>query len=262
MARIRTIKPEFFTSSDIVNLTPLSRLFYVSLWCEADRDGRLKWDAQTLKMRYLPGDDCDVSDLADELVGRDLIAIYEVDGKKYAEIPSFKNHQIINNREAVSILPARVKVACPRDQGEGKEGRERKGKEGKGMINTGDQQADAEKSKRTELISAKTILEEIPDLAEQTVIDYLAVRKAKRAPMTRTAWDSIKEQILITQERFGIPPDKALSVAVKQNWQGFEADWIGKHLGVIGNAKNQSGSGSFIPNHDDTSWADGLADAL
>jgi hypothetical protein len=40
MARIRTIKPEFFTSEDIVSLTPLARLFYVSLWCEADREAR------------------------------------------------------------------------------------------------------------------------------------------------------------------------------------------------------------------------------
>lgn len=43
MARIRTIKPEFFTSEDIVSLSPLARLFYVSLWCEADREGRLDW---------------------------------------------------------------------------------------------------------------------------------------------------------------------------------------------------------------------------
>ena len=43
MSRIRSIKPEFFTSEDIVSMTPLARLFYVSLWCEADREGRLDW---------------------------------------------------------------------------------------------------------------------------------------------------------------------------------------------------------------------------
>ena len=144
MSRIRTIKPEFFTSADIVCMTPLSRLFYASLWCEADRDGRLKWDVKTLKLRYFPADDCDISSMANELLENGLIVIYEVDGKSFAEIPSFTTHQVINNREAESIIPARnSKETQSKDvsghshftresgvSGEGKEGREGKGKEG------------------------------------------------------------------------------------------------------------------------------------
>lgn len=129
MARIRTIKPEFFTSADIVCMSPLSRLFYASLWCEADREGRLKWDTRTLKLRYFPADDCDIESMANELLSSGLIDVYEVDGKEYAEIPSFKNHQVINNREAESAIPPRVKEASRRVQGEGKG---RKGREGKG----------------------------------------------------------------------------------------------------------------------------------
>ena len=75
MDRIITIKPEFFTSSDIVSLTPLARLFYVSLWCEADREGRLEWKPATLKLRYLPGDNCDVKALSGELVEAGLVVI-------------------------------------------------------------------------------------------------------------------------------------------------------------------------------------------
>jgi hypothetical protein len=131
MARIRTIKPEFFTSEDIVSLTPLARLFYVSLWCEADREGRLEWKPKTFKLRYLPGDDCSVDALGQELIDIGLVRLYEVDGKVYAEIPSFTKHQIINNRESESQIPARVHHASttrkPRVPAEGK-GRE--GKEG------------------------------------------------------------------------------------------------------------------------------------
>lgn len=131
MARIRTIKPEFFTSEDIVSLTPLARLFYVSLWCEADREGRLEWKPKTFKLRYLPGDDCSVDALGQELIDIGLVRPYEVDGKVYAEIPSFTKHQIINNRESESQIPARVHHASntrkPRVLAEGK-GRE--GKEG------------------------------------------------------------------------------------------------------------------------------------
>lgn len=127
MARIRTIKPEFFTSDDIVSMTPLARLFYVSLWCEADREGRLSWNTRTLKRRYLSADDVDIDMLASELTDAGLIEIYEVEGRLYAEILSFKNHQVINNREAESVLPSRVKDASRRVQGEGrKEGKERK----------------------------------------------------------------------------------------------------------------------------------------
>lgn len=107
MARIRTIKPGFFTSGDIVDLSPLARLFYIGLWCESDREGRLNWNTRTLKLRYLPADECDIEALASELIEREMLVIYEVDGKQYAEIPSFAKHQVINNREAKSQIPAR-----------------------------------------------------------------------------------------------------------------------------------------------------------
>lgn len=107
MARIRTIKPEFFTSEDIVCMSPLARLFYVSLWCESDREGRMEWKPITFKMRYLPGDQCDVNELAKELIARGLIVLYTAEGKQYAEIPTFTEHQVINNREQDSTLPAR-----------------------------------------------------------------------------------------------------------------------------------------------------------
>jgi hypothetical protein len=131
MARIRTIKPEFFTSEDIVLLSPMARLFYIALWCEADREGRLVWKPRTFKLRYFPGDDCDMEAIAAEVIERELIVLYEVDGVCYAEIPTFAEHQYVNNRESHSNIPARVSDASRtreiRVQGEGK-GKERKGR--------------------------------------------------------------------------------------------------------------------------------------
>jgi hypothetical protein len=107
MARIRTIKPEFFTSDDICALSPLARLLYIGLWCEADREGRLVWTPGVLKRRYLPDDDCDVDAVAAELLARGLVVPYggEKD-KKFAVIPSFTRHQHVNVKEAASKLPA------------------------------------------------------------------------------------------------------------------------------------------------------------
>lgn len=132
MARIRTIKPEFFSSEDIVALTPWARLLYISLWCEADREGRMTWKPGTFKLRYFPGDEVNVENISVELLGRGLVVLY---GKGLAYIPKFKDHQHINPREAASVLPApdeisRVKHASARvsdTQGgrEGKEGKER-----------------------------------------------------------------------------------------------------------------------------------------
>lgn len=121
-------------------MSPLARLFYVSLWCEADREGRMEWKPRTFKLRYLPGDNCCIEDLADELVGNGLVVLYTVDGKQYAEVPSFKRHQIINNRESESVIPPRVddqndasftRESGDQAEGKGKEGKEGKGKEGR-----------------------------------------------------------------------------------------------------------------------------------
>jgi 5-methylcytosine-specific restriction endonuclease McrA len=116
MARIRTIKPEFFTSEDIVALSPLARLLYVGLWCEADKEGRLEWKPITFKMRYLPADECDIRALCAELVSRNVVRLY---GEGLAYIPGFSRHQHVNPRESESTLPAPdgVKAAGPRKVG-------------------------------------------------------------------------------------------------------------------------------------------------
>ncbi len=126
MARIRTIKPEFFTSDDICALSPLARLLYIGLWCEADREGRLTWTPGVLKRRYLSDDSCDIESLGGELVGRGLVRLY---GDGLAWIPSFARHQHVNVREAQSKLPS----PCGAVAGEMPPGREGEGeREGEG----------------------------------------------------------------------------------------------------------------------------------
>lgn len=132
MARIRTIKPEFFTSEDIVALSPLARLLYIALWCEADREGRMAWKPLTFKIRYLPVEACDITALCQELLDRGLVRLY---GDGLAFIPKFSDHQHVNPRESASTFPA------PGDASSTRAARvidatvthreERKGKEGK-----------------------------------------------------------------------------------------------------------------------------------
>lgn len=150
MARIRTIKPEFFTSEDIVGLSPLARLLYIAIWCESDREGRLAWKPKTFKMRYFPADDCDIDALAHELISTGLVVEY---GAGLAYIPRFANHQHVNPREHQSNLPEPPKNSTRRDasarvtdgagtdsdaQG-GREGKGREGKEEKKPTTSGDE---------------------------------------------------------------------------------------------------------------------------
>lgn len=155
MARIRTIKPEFFRHEDLFEAEkaeglPL-RLAFAGLWTAADREGRFVWKPRELKLDCLPHDSLDFSQVLDALAMRGFIVKYHVDDKHYGFIPSWAKHQVINNRESESRIPgpdehnaltraARVTDACgtrlEQVQGEGK-GREGKGKEGKGKEGKG-----------------------------------------------------------------------------------------------------------------------------
>ena len=103
MARIRTVKPEFFTSEDIVGLSMAARLLYIATWCEADKAGRLRWKPGTFKLRYFPGDAVDIDSMCNELTDRGLVVLY---GDDLAYVPKFHLHQHINPRESESTLPA------------------------------------------------------------------------------------------------------------------------------------------------------------
>jgi hypothetical protein len=109
MARIRTIKPEFFRHEGLYELErecgmPV-RVAFAGLWTAADREGRFKWAPKTLKLDCLPFDECDFSRVLDALTTRGFIVKYVIDGREFGFIPSWSEHQVINNRESESVLP-------------------------------------------------------------------------------------------------------------------------------------------------------------
>lgn len=110
MARIRTIKPGFFRHAELFEAEKSSglplRIAFAGLWTAADREGRFKWKPRELKLDCLPHDDVDFSRVLDALVTGGWVVRYAVDGAEYGAIPTWKEHQIINNREMASDLPA------------------------------------------------------------------------------------------------------------------------------------------------------------
>ncbi|MGY2258142.1 replication protein [Pseudomonas sp. SDO55104_S430] len=67
-------------------------------------------------------------------------------------------------------------------------------------------------------------------IPEQLLIDWLALRKTKRAATTQTVWDSLNAEIAKCQSEFGIDSTTAMTEALLAGWQGFRAAWIAKRL--------------------------------
>lgn len=112
MARIRTIKPEFFHHDGLGRLSPLHRLLYIGLWCQADREGRLPDRPARLRVAILPYDAVDDAaldnllwDLA-EHPERFIVRYADVAGTAYIAIPTFSQHQRPHPKDAESCIPA------------------------------------------------------------------------------------------------------------------------------------------------------------
>lgn len=85
------------------------------------------------------------------------------------------------------------------------------------------------------------------DVAEIVWADFLALRRAKRAPLTATALDGIRREA----DKAGLMLGEALSVCCERGWQGFRSDWysqapagrqsaaVESFLALTGRSRNQ-----------------------
>lgn len=106
MARIRTIKPEFFLNEQLATLGFGDRLLFVGLWLLADRAGRLEDRPLRIKAALFPYDEIDVDAGLARLAAADgLILRYQVDGQRLICIPTWEKHQQPHVKERASTLP-------------------------------------------------------------------------------------------------------------------------------------------------------------
>lgn len=97
MARIRTVKPEFWTSEQIMECSPNARLLFIGLWNFCDDAGIHIASPKTLKAEIFPSDDISVSDverLVDELIVQGLLDEYEVAGRHYWAVTGWHHQRI------------------------------------------------------------------------------------------------------------------------------------------------------------------------
>ena len=138
MARIRSIKSEFWTDSKIVQLSPFARLFFIGMWNFADDCGHLENEPLRLKLQILPNDDVDSAALLRELQTFGLVRVLS----GAIEVPNFERHQKIDRRAAcrfpeTSLRPTEETTSppeSPRVPPNSGPGMEWNGMEGKGNL--------------------------------------------------------------------------------------------------------------------------------
>lgn len=147
MARIRTIKPDFFRHEGLQDLEREHPGYYVmlvfaGLWTQCDRAGRFVWSPRTLKLDILPFLDFDIEKTLMLLERFSYVARYVHGEKLYGVVVNFTEHQRISGKEAQepAKYPQPVEYIGKTKEGSTGEATEKqsrsqegKGKEGNGV---------------------------------------------------------------------------------------------------------------------------------
>ena len=108
MARIRTIKPEFWEDEKLAKLPVYARLLFIGTWNFADDNGVLLANPVLMKSHIFPYEDIDIStisDWIDTLVENGMLIRTTYNGKDYLVIRKFLVHQKINRKSIRINIP-------------------------------------------------------------------------------------------------------------------------------------------------------------
>ncbi len=222
MGRIRTIKPEFWTSEQVVECSPSARLLFIGLWNFCDDGGIHPASLKRLKMEVFPGDAITEKQLQShisELQGSGLIQSYTVNGSAFWFVSGWR-HQKIEKPTHKYPGPEQADVGSltthensptarlPVADHSTPEGKVREGK----VI--------PPKSPKGELwfpVPVGTCLD-VPDF-KSAWTDWQRFRKEKRAKLTAT---TAAAQLGEFQE-WGVPRSiAAIRFTIKKGWTGIQ----------------------------------------
>ena len=114
MARIRTIKPEFWGSPSVAGTSPWARLLYIAMWNWADDYGRGTANLKELEGFVFPNDDRFTDSSGNTVRFRDFVAevsasfgvvFYTVNNRPYYQITTWEDHQRNERRAKRSKYP-------------------------------------------------------------------------------------------------------------------------------------------------------------
>jgi hypothetical protein len=110
MARMRTVKPEFFDDEELaIGTSRDARLLYIGLWTQADEHSRVRGNPNWIKGQVYPYDEditaAVVDVLIDELVSLGKVVRYTSGGASYLYLRRLARHQRLDTAKVPSRLP-------------------------------------------------------------------------------------------------------------------------------------------------------------
>lgn len=212
---IRYLKPGVRDSEAIDALTPLAETMFYRLLVTVDDFGRYDARPAMIKSHCFPikeavtAEDCRA--LLAELADAGLILVYEVDGKPYLQMLKWDN--LPRAKESKFPAPANICTQMYADAPHA-------------QTNVPLTETETETETQTEnrkKTRDKPASIPAPDGVEESLwADFLAIRKAKRAPLTATAMQAIEREA----SKAGWTLAQALSECCARGWQGFKAEWV------------------------------------
>jgi hypothetical protein len=245
MARIRTIKPEFWTDSKIVRLSPTARLLFIGIWNFADDYGCVEADPFQLKLKVLPAEPCDPDPLLDELHAAGLLVTLTNGTDTFWQVRGWEKHQKIDRRSKPTYgdpdswhpaAPSPSPAEPPRIPPSPRDGREGKGRD---------------QGREQPLAPAKPTQKKVrqPDLLFAAVTQACGIDPSTLTDSGRGAVNKALKEL----RQVGANPDEVASKAVDYRKRypdaGLTPSALAKHWGslngrVAGRARGQPVFGS------------------
>lgn len=209
MARIRTIKPDFWRDESLAIISSEACLLAIGLLNHCDDEGYFNANPKLVESDIFPLRELSkkTTVLLQELSGIGYLDIFEGDdGKIYGHITNFEKHQVINKK-----TPSKIKHLCnlqhhyhtttePLPTG----------KEGKGK------EMEVEVEKKATGVACP------PDVEKQIWDDWKQLRKAKKAPVTETVVSSARKEAA----KANMSLQDFLAIWCARGSQGLQADWL------------------------------------
>lgn len=97
MARIRNIKPDFWTDEKLVELETWERLLFIGLWNFADDEGYMPYSPKRIKMQVFPGDSLEVSRGVQSLISIGAVELFDSEFGPVLHVSKWSKHQKVSN---------------------------------------------------------------------------------------------------------------------------------------------------------------------
>jgi hypothetical protein len=207
MARIRTIKPDFWRDESLAMVSPEACLLAIGLLNHCDDEGYFNANPKLVESDIFPLRELSkkTTVLIQELCTIGYLELFQgEDGKTYGHVKNFEKHQVINKK-----TPSKIKHLCdlPCDY-----------QTTTVVLPTGKERNGSGKEKEKKATFVAT-----PEGVSQSVWDeFIAHRKAKKAKVTELVIEGIAKEA----SKAGWSLEDALKETIVRNWQSFKADWV------------------------------------